>query len=534
MGTIAWTLFFVSDIVAAHAYGAPLEYLAAIRFVGTSIGMLAYVLVRGRDVPERTLSMIEWVVFPAAGVLVSLGAVACGGIASPLAQGVAIITLVRAVIPAPMQRALATSFAVALTFPIVMLLGSLASPPIAAQLRSPAVWTFALSSTFLVSSAILTAAGSRLQWEAKKQVQEARRLGAYRLVARVGSGGMGEVWLARQLPLDREVALKLLRKRVLEEPGAIRRFQREAQSASALSHPNTIRIFDFGASDDGVFYIAMEMLHGLDLEALIVKGGAIPPARAIHLARQICGSLSEAHKAGIIHCDVKPANIFVGKVGDKFDFVKVLDFGLARVTTGPGSSTVIDSIRGTPAFMPPEMVRAEKVGPESDVYALGALLYFMITGKVIFPARTYDEMIAAQLSGTPETPSRRIGRNMPRDLEDVIMKCLAKGRGERFATARDLDEAFAIANSTEYALTGGLFSRSPRALERAERELMCGNVYLNRGVTGAIVERHPFGGFRMSGGGTKAGGKGYLENFLFPRVIAENVLRRGFTPPDEA
>lgn len=442
VGIVGWTAFLVADFYVSHAYHAPLEYLVALRFAGTSIGTLAYVIVRSRDVPEMTLAMVEWVVFIAAGVLVSLSAIASGGIASPVAPGVGLVIIVRALLPAPLSRALAMSLLTAWTFPIVMMLASLASPTLTKQLHSASASTFTLSSILLVMIAVVTSVGARMKWDAKPE-QETRRLGAYRLVSQIGTGGMGEVWLARQLPLDRPVALKLLHKRVVEEPGAIRRFQREAQSASALSCPNTIKIYDFGSSENGIFFIAMELLQGMDLEAMVTKGGALSASRTIHLGRQICASLAEAHRNGIVHCDVKPANIFVAKVGDTYDFVKVLDFGLARVNSNHAATTVIDDVRGTPAFMPPEVVRGEDVGPESDVYALGALLYYMLTAKVVFPVDSYDAMIAAQVSGIPELPSKRIGRRLPEDLEAIVMKCLSKNRVERYPSARELEEALA-------------------------------------------------------------------------------------------
>jgi serine/threonine-protein kinase len=442
MGTAGWTSFFLTDLLVAHGLGAPLEYLAAVRFAGTGIGVAAYAVVRSKTSSSRTLDMVEGVVFPTAALLVSLAAIPAGGITSPLALGVGTITLTRAMLPAPWRRALPCALASALTFPCTMALASL-GPQVGAQMRSGAVWTFLITTLFLVLGAAVAAAGSHLQREARRQVNEARRLGQYRLVTRIGAGGMGDVWLARQMPLDRPVALKLLKRRVLEEEGAVRRFKREATAASRLAHPHTIRVYDFGASDDGVFFIAMELLDGLDLEALVLRGGPLHPARVIHLARQICASLNEAHQAGIVHCDVKPANVYIAMVGGELDFVKVLDFGLARVLVGPGATTMVESIRGTPAFMAPEIVRGERVGPESDIYALGALLYYMLTATTMFRGLGFHEMVVAQLDTMPEPPSKRLGTMVPADLERVVMRCLTKERGKRYATAKDLDDALA-------------------------------------------------------------------------------------------
>ncbi len=441
MGTAAWTAFAITDVIAAHVHQVDLEYLGALRLAGTGVGFGAYALCR-IPLSEAVLDAIEIVLSPVAAFLVALAAIKCGGITSPLAHGVGIITLVRAVLPSPWTRALPSSIASAAMFPLAVAVGSRFDPALEAQIASPAMSTFIQISVFLVLGSIVAAAGSHLQWNARQQVQQARRLGAYRLVARIGSGGMGEVWLARQLPLDRRVALKILKESTTDDPNALRRFRREAEAASRLSHPNTIRLYDFGASDDGVFYIAMEMLDGMDVEALIERTGPLPPERVLHFARQACASLAEAHHRGVVHCDLKPANLFVTKVADDYDFIKVLDFGLARLTVGHGHTTV-DSIRGTPAFMPPEVVRGEPAGPESDVYAMGACLYYMLTATPVFRARGFHEQVTAQLEGKVEPPSMRLGEELPQDLEAIVMRCLSKSRGERYVTARELEQALA-------------------------------------------------------------------------------------------
>jgi serine/threonine-protein kinase len=443
MSTTAWTAFFLTDLLAARGLGAPLEYLAALRFAGTGVGLAAYALVRSDTATARTLDVVEIVLFPAAALLVALAAIPTGGVTSPLALGIAMVTLARAIVPAPWPRALPTALACAASYPAAMGFAT-TGPAVAAQLRSPLVWTFALTALFLVLGAAVATAGSHLLWAARKELAETRRLGSYRLITRVGTGGMGEVWLARQMPLDRPVALKVLKRRMLEDAGAIRRFKREARAASRLQHPNTIRVYDFGASTDGVFYLAMELLDGLDLEALVVRTGPLPPARVVHLARQACASLAEAHGVGIVHCDVKPANVFVARVVGELDFVKVLDFGLARVLAGPGSTTVATGIQGTPAFMSPEAIRGERIGPESDVYAMGALLYYMLTATVVFrAAESFTQMITAHIEDAPDPPSKRIGAPIPGDLEAVVMRCLEKDPAARYRSAKALDDALA-------------------------------------------------------------------------------------------
>jgi len=443
MGTVAWTVFVITDFIAWRVHHAPLEYLLAVRLTGTGIGLTIFLLMGFGGLPALALEILEGLMAPVAALLVSLGAIRCGGLTSPLSLGVATVALVRGVLPSPWRRALPSTLACAATYGITLLIASTSHPDIAFQLKEPvAAWTFIQTNIFLVLGACVSAAGSHLLYSAKEQIIEARKLGTYRLVARIGSGGMGEVWLARQMPLNRRIALKLLKESTLKDPAALRRFKREAEAASSLVHPHTIRVFDFGASDDGVFFIAMELLDGMDLEAIVDRLGPLPASRTVHLARQVCGSLAEAHQKGIIHCDLKPANLFVTKVGENYDFAKVLDFGLARLNVGHGHTTV-DSLRGTPAFMPPEIIKGEAVTAESDIYSMGAVLYWMVTGTPVYLSKGFHDSIMAHLEGKREKPSVRLGAHIPEDLEAVILKCLAKKRHDRYSTAKELEEALA-------------------------------------------------------------------------------------------
>jgi serine/threonine-protein kinase len=236
----------------------------------------------------------------------------------------------------------------------------------------------------------------------------------------------------------------VLRGPTLQDADALKRFEREARAASRLSHENTIRVLDFGVTEDGVRYIAMELLHGLNLDAIVRTYGPIPPARAVHLIRQACGSLSEAHAKGIVHRDLKPANLFVVQGDGGEDRLKVLDFGLARVLRGPATAsspspvTPEGIICGTPAFISPEAVSGEGIDARSDVYSLGAVLYFLVTGTVVFPHLSIAESVLAHLGRAPEPPSKRVD-GVPRDLERVILRCLEKSPGERYPTVDALD-----------------------------------------------------------------------------------------------
>ena len=442
MGTVAWTLFVVTDVFAAQIHDTSLAYLVVLRLAGTAYGLGAYLLSGSERLPGWAVTVLETLTPILAGLLVSLGAIPCGGVLSAFALGVTMVSMTRSILPSPWQWALPASVGAALTFPLTMLVAARFVPAVHEQLEDAVQWwNFLQTGMFLVFGGVVAAGGSHLLWSAKEQIHQARRLGQYRLVARIGTGGMGEVWLARQMPLNRRVALKILKESTLKDPAALRRFKREAEAASSLQHPHTIKVFDFGASDDGVFFIAMELLDGMDLEAIVERAGPMPAARVIHLARQVCDSLAEAHGRGIIHCDLKPANLFVTRVGEEYDYAKVLDFGLARLVASDSHVTV-DSMRGTPAFMPPEIVKGETPSPASDIYSMGAVLYWMVTGTPVFRGN-FHEAVIAHVDKKPEPPSERLNGFVPEDLEAIILRCLAKKSSERYSSAKELGLALA-------------------------------------------------------------------------------------------
>jgi len=293
---------------------------------------------------------------------------------------------------------------------------------------------------FVLASTIIAVAISHARWRVDQQVFQARRLGEYRLKAPLGVGGMNEVWLAWDQKLRRNVALKLLRAGEGADARAVRRFEREARAASDLRAPHTIRVFDYGASDDGIYYIAMEYLEGADLAALVSDHGPMPAARVVRLAAQACEALEEAHGAGVIHRDVKPANLYVTRAGGDHDFVKLLDFGIAQIQRDDATRTV-PGLRGTPAFMAPELLLGHPASAQSDLYSLGATLYFMLTGTPPFTGEDSGGVLSAHLQQRPDPPSLRLGRLVPADLEAIVLRCLEKQPAARFQSARALRSA---------------------------------------------------------------------------------------------
>jgi hypothetical protein len=281
---------------------------------------------------------------------------------------------------------------------------------------------------------------TRVIYGLRQRVRQARQLGQYLLEKKLGEGGMGVVYRASHALLRRPTAVKLL---VSERAGerAIQRFEREVRLTARLTHPNTVTIYDYGRTPDGVFYYAMELLDGIDLEALVRTTGPLPPARVCHILIQVAGALAEAHAIGLIHRDVKPANIMVCRQIGRADIVKLLDFGLVReMDSVDKTRSDIHTLTGTPLYMAPEsIVSPSHVDGRADLYALAAVGYFLLVGAPVFEARTMVEVCGLHLHAEPVPPSERLGRALPEGLERAILRGLVKNPDERFSSA----EAFA-------------------------------------------------------------------------------------------
>jgi eukaryotic-like serine/threonine-protein kinase len=286
-----------------------------------------------------------------------------------------------------------------------------------------------------------------------QQVTKEREMGSYQLGALLGRGGMGEVYRATHRMLARPAAIKLIRpERIGGRDGeaaevAARRFRREAEAAANLRSPHTAELYDFGVTSDGILYFVMEFLEGMDLETLVRSKGPLPAARVIHILRQICESLEEAHASGLVHRDIKPANIHIGRLGLRQDFVKVLDFGLVKsvADTSPDHALVTAEglAVGTPAYMPPEAALGETVDGRSDLYAVGCVAYYLLTGQLVFESDTPVQMIASHLRDRPVPPSERTELPVPPELERLILACLAKDPDDRPRNATELGKALA-------------------------------------------------------------------------------------------
>jgi eukaryotic-like serine/threonine-protein kinase len=286
-----------------------------------------------------------------------------------------------------------------------------------------------------------------------REVRKAREMGSYVLGGLIAKGGMGEVWEATHRFLARPAAVKLIKPEVLsavtkvQADVLLQRFHREARAAANLRSPHTIQLYDFGVSGNGTFYYVMELLNGMDLQTLVEEYGPLPPARAIHILQQACESLAEAHDRGLIHRDIKPANIQLCCIGHYFDYVKVLDFGLVKragvdSAVDPGL-TAPNMVTGTPAYLSPESAQGEPVDQRTDIYALGCVAYWMLTGRQVFEGQNVVQIIAHHIHTPPEPPSLYSLFRIPSELDEIVLACLAKRPEDRPASARELADRLA-------------------------------------------------------------------------------------------
>jgi serine/threonine-protein kinase len=450
VGIVTWPSFLALDLFSTFVVSpaTPIRPFLVCRFVGLLFILAADRLVRARalkagevDVPSSArLLAAEMLVFVGASVMISIMSLWLGGLHSNYVHGVSIAVLVRgATVPSRWQRTALVGGLSALAYPLVMVAGGLSLPAFRAALTDArALSVFTANYTFVIATVILSAIAGHSVWTAREQSRASRKLGRYVLKARIGVGGMGDVWLARDEVLRRNVALKMLH---LSDHGAVARFEREALAMSALKDPHNVKVYDFGADRDGTWFIAMEHLIGADLGALVFDHGPMLPARAVNLVRQACASLNEAHDTGIIHRDIKPENLFVTHMGEEHDFLKLLDFGIAKVEGGDLTRNF--GAAGTPMYMPPELWNRGQADVRSDVYSLGCTLYFLLTGEPPFNGESLAEIGAAHAVQELVPVAKVRGQPVGDQLEAVVAKCLRKRPADRFQSMRELDAALA-------------------------------------------------------------------------------------------
>jgi serine/threonine-protein kinase len=298
---------------------------------------------------------------------------------------------------------------------------------------------------------VVASSYSRQLYGLRQRIREIGKLGQYVLEEKIGEGGMGVVYRATHAMLRRPAAIKLLSKDRTSERDQ-RRFEREVQLTSRLAHPNTVSIFDYGRTADGVFYYVMEYLDGLDLDRLVTEDGPLEPPRALHVLLQVCGALGEAHALGLVHRDIKPANIVLSERVDAPDVVKVVDFGLARAIEKDSKQSNAGALLGTPLYLAPEAItHPDTVDGRADLYALGAVGYFLLTGRNVFEGPSVVEVLGKHVLEAPKPPSVVLGRALPADLENVVLRCLEKQPTARPHSAEELMSALlACADAGRY------------------------------------------------------------------------------------
>jgi eukaryotic-like serine/threonine-protein kinase len=303
-------------------------------------------------------------------------------------------------------------------------------------------------------TAIVTAVLSTNFYALGRRLESAKQIGSYKLTNLIGKGGMGEVWRAEHRMLSRCSAIKLVRPEAVSMASngsaspqtALARFEREAQATAALRSPHSVEIYDFGVTQDGRFYYVMELLDGMDMDSLVKRFGPMPASRVIYFLLQVCDSLSEAHELGLIHRDIKPKNVFVCRLGRNFDFVKVLDFGLVKNlgNSRDQSLTQDGTTTGTPAYLAPEAARGSKdIDARSDIYSLGCVAYWLITGQTVFEGATAVATILKHVTEPPIPPSERTENEVPADFEAVILRCLEKDPAKRPQNVDELSHLLA-------------------------------------------------------------------------------------------
>ncbi len=367
------------------------------------------------------------------------------GIASPYAHAVSAIIVTRSVaLPERWQRGLPWGAVSASLYPLTLLAAALVSPAVAADFHRPErVSELVLGVGLQLVVLVLMATGGHATWALRRKVFETRAVGRYRLTKKLGAGAMGEVWLAHHPALKRDVAVKLLKGEASD--AAVHRFEREVRATAELIHPNTVRVFDYGTTDEGDWFYAMEFVPGETLATLVKRDGPLAADRVVHIALQAARALGEAHEHGIIHRDIKPENLMITQHGGASDFVKVLDFGVAKVasereTHASASLTRDGAVLGTPLYMSPEQGQGDAVDARSDLYALGCVMYFALCGAAPFDTGNSATTILQHMTKAPPDLADR-GVTVPAPLRAVVSRCLAKAPDERYPDAAALADA---------------------------------------------------------------------------------------------
>lgn len=472
LGVVALVLF-VTEIIwltidlLSHRTSSPLIQIVLV----VALGCITVLLFSKKTIPLTPLRVLELLIFSSAAVFVAVqdftlvsqraalgqSGLALSGLFKSVLHYVLLVVVYGMFVPNTWQRAALVVIPLASTPVLAAIWLGSSYPQMAQSIARTSSGEFVDVGLILGISVAIAVWGTRIVGLYRRQQVKASEMGFYELTKQIGAGGMGEVWLAKHHKLVRPAVIKLIRPEMVEEGDPIgarrtvRRFEREAQATAALRSPHTVELYDFGVTNDQIFYYVMEYLNGLDLATLVRKHGPVPPERTAHLLQQACESLAEAHDNHFIHRDVKPANIFVCHLGLSYDFIKVLDFGLVKTQTNGGLKTDDDLnteltmkgvTTGTPAYMAPELAMGEgNVDARSDIYALGCVAYWLLTGQLVFQRESPLAMIVDHVKEVPGPPSGRTENEIPEELDRIVLKCLEKDPAKRFQTAMELADA---------------------------------------------------------------------------------------------
>lgn len=436
---VACTLWLVVgtglDLITHHAIGSgSLSFVLVVRFSTTAFHLAVVLPLFRSPLPSRKVAVaLGASVFPVTAFSLMLLATHMGGLDSPYVSAVFVAQMAQAIaFPFPWRYGIVLAALTTAVYPLGLLIATQVDPAMNAQLAdSHSTFVFFTYCSVLLAGAIVCVWGGHVMWWLRQSVFESRKLGRYRLLKRIGQGGMGEVWRAEDRALRRKVALKILSHEHGKRPARVARFEREIQATAAITHPNVVRIHDWGVTDDGVWYYAMDLLEGLDLGSMIRRCGPLPPALALHLFIPAARGLAAAHASNVVHRDLKPGNMFVVATAQEPEHMELLDFGIARIGDD-AELTQAGAVLGTPGFIAPEVLAGAPGGVPADIYGFCAALYFAVTGTTPRDSR--------------HKPASEIVSGIPGKLDDVIVAGLDSEPSRRPHSADELAEMLAAVN----------------------------------------------------------------------------------------
>ncbi len=442
-------MMYVLNPALANGFDDPINRLLSLATVLSGAGLFA--LHRYRVLPAATVLSLGMLFEVLVATALSMIETSVPFQADAPLRGVSAVgpwtVFIGAFVPNRPVVTLVTALLAATTWPLAYLINDARFDLPDEALASLSIWPIL---NYLM--AIVAFLAGRWTYNTACAATAAEELGSYRLVSRVGEGGMGEVWTATHRMLARSAAIKLVRPESIVGTSArqadsfLKRFRREANAIASLQSPHTVYLYDFGVSEDGRLYYVMELLDGISLQTLVTTFGPQPPGRVTAIVSQICRSLDEAHAQGLVHRDLKPSNVMLCQVARTYDFIKVLDFGLAKSVVHDDETqlTVAGTATGTPGYMAPEVLMGEAlVDGRADIYGVGCVAYFLLTGTAVFEDINPTNLALKHAQSPPDPPSQRTELPIPPDLEAVVLQCLAKRQTDRPSTARALQDLLA-------------------------------------------------------------------------------------------